>query len=521
MSTSPPRPPLRPRIPYGLSVITLVLLTLGLGAEILILANFFQLNQAAAISEVSTELLPQLSALRIDVLRLDAETQAIFRTEQPDIIALENQRRSAAANLASLRILTIGQAHYQPALDAVDALLRTHDAQLATFQRAPSATQLAALTAELQNSFREAEAALDALALNEEGQFYSATESTLVTVRNIQVILLSASVVILFLGAVLIVTIRQSAQSEISRAYSRLQVAAEVGQAASSILNLDELFATSLNLIRDRFGYYHASIFLLDEQGEQAILRGSTGEIGRQLKERGHRLAVGSNSLIGWVTAHHTPRVALDVGEDPLHFKNERLPDTRSELALPLLAGGQLLGALDVHSLEADAFDDVDLGVLQTLADQIAVAIANATQYGSEQARSRQMAALSEAAAELTGPPQRSEVLLDVIARRALKLLRAEGVGLWVPAGADAIELKVAHDLQSAEAVERGLPAPKSNLINHLHAIGRTLRVDDYLAWAGRSDAAMPFEAALAVPITWQEAVVGVLTLVHLRPGQV
>src|SRR5919108_430009 len=101
MSTSPPRPPIRPRIPYGLSVITLVLLTLGLGAEILILANFFQLNQAAEISEASTDVLPQLSALRIDVLRLDATTQAIFRAEQPDFVTLDNQRRSLAANLAS------------------------------------------------------------------------------------------------------------------------------------------------------------------------------------------------------------------------------------------------------------------------------------------------------------------------------------------------------------------------------------------------------------------------------------
>jgi len=171
----------------------------------------------------------------------------------------------------------------------------------------------------------------------------------------------------------------------VGRRTAQLATAAEIGRAASSMLDLSELLRRTLELIRDRFGYYHASIFLLDETGTQAAIRESTGEIGRQLKERKHTLAVGSQSIIGYVTSRREPRIALDVGADTEYFKNPLLLETRSEMAIPLIVGDRLLGALDVQSREPNAFTSADVTVLQTLANQLAVAINNAELFAAQQ----------------------------------------------------------------------------------------------------------------------------------------
>jgi GAF domain-containing protein len=142
-----------------------------------------------------------------------------------------------------------------------------------------------------------------------------------------------------------------------------------------------------VDLIRERFGFYHVSVFLLDETGTWAELAASTGEPGRMLLARRHRLAVGSNSIIGWVTARRAPRVALDVTQDPFHFRNPLLPETQSEAAVPLLVGDLLLGALDVQSKSPNAFAEDDVRALEAIGGELAVAIdrANLTQQMREE----------------------------------------------------------------------------------------------------------------------------------------
>jgi GAF domain-containing protein len=155
---------------------------------------------------------------------------------------------------------------------------------------------------------------------------------------------------------------------------AQLQVAAEVARDATAARELDELLNRAVNLIRNRFGFYHVSIFLVDEPGEYAILRAATGEAGRQMLEQGHRLRVGQEGIVGTVTDQGEPRIALDVSADAVHFE----PETRSEMGLPLRLGERVIGALDVQSQEEAAFDADDAAVLQTMADQLAVAIENA-----------------------------------------------------------------------------------------------------------------------------------------------
>jgi len=158
----------------------------------------------------------------------------------------------------------------------------------------------------------------------------------------------------------------------------QLRVGAEVAREAAAILDVQKLLDTAVNLISERFGFYHAGVFLVDEPGEYAVLRAASSEGGKRMLARGHRLPVGKLGIVGYVAATGEPRVALDVGEDAVHFANPDLPETRSEMGLPLKVRGRVIGVLDVQSTQEAAFSEDDIVVLQTLADQLAVAIDNA-----------------------------------------------------------------------------------------------------------------------------------------------
>ena len=198
-----------------------------------------------------------------------------------------------------------------------------------------------------------------------------------------------------------------------------LQTAAEVSRAASSILDIDELINTSVNLIRDQFDFYYVGLFLVDAARKWAVLRAGTGEAGQIQIERNHRLKIGAGSMIGWSIDNRTARIALDVGEEAVHFKrNPILPDTRSEMALPLISRDQVIGALTVQSIEREAFSNEDITLLQTMADQLANAIANAELFeGVAQAqkeaesRLRETQALQQLSQNLAETLQVDEIL--------------------------------------------------------------------------------------------------------------
>jgi GAF domain-containing protein len=166
--------------------------------------------------------------------------------------------------------------------------------------------------------------------------------------------------------------------ADLARRTAQLEAAATVARGAAEIRDMDTLLNETVRLISDRFGFYHAGIFLVDEAGEYAVLRAASSEGGQRMLARGHRLAVGKVGIVGYVAGTGKPRIALDVGADAVFFDNPDLPLTRSEMALPLRVGERVIGVLDVQSVEPAAFTDEDVSVLQTLADQVALAIENA-----------------------------------------------------------------------------------------------------------------------------------------------
>jgi putative methionine-R-sulfoxide reductase with GAF domain/HAMP domain-containing protein len=203
----------------------------------------------------------------------------------------------------------------------------------------------------------------------------------------------------------------QRANYQFQKRAIHLETSAEISRAAASILDPQELMQTTADLIRDRFNVYHASLFVLDETGEWAVVRASTGAVGRQMVAQPHRLRVGHESMVGWVCAQRQARIALDVGTDAVHFDNPLLPHTRSEMVLPLLVGDRLLGALDVQSSDEAAFDDDDVRSLQGMADLIAVALENAGLF----AATRRSAQHQRFIAQYTNRLQRATSVADVL----------------------------------------------------------------------------------------------------------
>ena len=336
-----------------------------------------------------------------------------------------------------------------------------------------------------------------------------------------------------------------SLEARVEARTGQLRAGADVGRAVASILEPDQLLREVVNLITDRFGFYYTAVFMLDETGTFAVLREASGEAGRIFKERGHKLEVGGQSMVGVAVAQRKPQIApaQRVGQEAVRFANPLnspdplfsvplLPDTRSQIALPLMVGDRVLGALDVQSTQAAAFDETGAAALQSMADQIAIALNNAEQFQRAEAQAKTQTDLLTAYLELTGQLDRA-VLSDLIIRRAMQLLHADGAGIWLPVGDDEIELvemiSVGQSQVAGQRLAKGL-----GLFGTVFATGRALRVDDYAAWRAqfaRSHAASirdprsniqaaPFHAAIAVPMIWQGGTSGVLAVTHSQPGR-
>ncbi len=198
-----------------------------------------------------------------------------------------------------------------------------------------------------------------------------------------QVIMVGTLAMVGFTVRHLINTSEQSGLA-FQRSAHLLQASAEVGQVMSKMLELDELLPRAVELIRDRFAFYHVQVFMVDEARDYARLVASTGEVGQQLLEREHKLMVGSRSVIGSVTQHAEPVIVTIASADVVHYRNELLPNTRSELALPIMDGEEIIGALDVQSTREDAFTQTDIQALQVMANQLATAIRNARLFTAQ-----------------------------------------------------------------------------------------------------------------------------------------
>jgi PAS domain S-box-containing protein len=187
------------------------------------------------------------------------------------------------------------------------------------------------------------------------------------------------------------ITERKKSEEAIRRRNEYLAVSAEIGKLVTSTLDLNSIFTRTVKLISERFSMYHVAIFIVEETGFNAALREATGIAGAEMKNNHHAVIVNNESIVGQVTSNGQSVVVNDVLKNPIYKFNPLLPETKSEAAIPLRIGNRTIGAVDIQSKFVDAFTEDEVSVLQTLADQIAIAIDNARSFELSQEAVKEM----------------------------------------------------------------------------------------------------------------------------------
>jgi GAF domain-containing protein len=182
--------------------------------------------------------------------------------------------------------------------------------------------------------------------------------------------------------------ILESRNAALSARTRDLNLATETARSLSSLRDLDTLLAESVNLIQNQFGLYHTQVYLMDPSGRTLILRAGTGEAGAELLRREHHLAVGPGSINGRAAAEKRTIVVSDTSQSADFLPNPLLPNTRSQISIPLLAGDALLGVLNMQHDSPDTLHADNLPAFEAVAGQLSIAIQNARLFDeAEQAR--------------------------------------------------------------------------------------------------------------------------------------
>ncbi|GAB4479600.1 MAG: hypothetical protein OHK0031_00060 [Anaerolineales bacterium] len=297
----------------------------------------------------------------------------------------------------------------------------------------------------------------------------------------------------------------------------QLQTVAEISREVSSSLIVDNLLRQAVNLIRERFNFYHASVFLVDSGGEYAVIREATGEAGNQLKRAGHKLAVGSKSIVGSVAQAAEALIVNDISKNPNYYANPLLPDTKAEAAMPLRVGERVLGVLDVQSTHPYAFTDETIKIMQILADQLAVAVVNSELFAEAQERLSQHRLLHHVTTAAASSSSIEEALNSAVQ------------GLQVTMGGDQIAIMLADNEHKTLQVKAsvGYANQESSKLEIPFGVGITgwvaahrqaQRVGDVSKDSRFIALNSKVRSELAIPLIYRNEVLGVLNVESPRP---
>jgi GAF domain-containing protein len=291
----------------------------------------------------------------------------------------------------------------------------------------------------------------------------------------------------------------------------QLETAAQIARDISGSLNLDELLAKAVNFIGQNFDFYHASIFLLDLPGEFAVIRESTGEAGAQLKRTGHKLGVGSKSIVGYVAGRGELLIINDTAKDSTYYANPLLPETRSEAALPLKVGDRILGVLDVQSKHPYAFIEDNVRTLQILSDQLAVAVVNSELFAETQEHLSQHRLLHHITSSAASGTTLEEALESAV--KGLQVtLGGDRVSIWMT-DRDHKFLEVRAAVGYSEEVNEMRVPVGSGITGWVAAHHRLLRIDNVLEDSRYIQASANTRSELAIPLIYRNEVLGVLNV--------
>jgi GAF domain-containing protein len=300
-------------------------------------------------------------------------------------------------------------------------------------------------------------------------------------------------------------------EEESQKRAEQLQIAAEIARDTTNTLDISETLGKAVNLIRDRFGFYHASIFLLDALEEYAVLSEAAGEVGKVMKARGHRLAVGSQSIVGQATSRKQYIVINDVRKEANYYPNPLLPDTQAELTLPMLVGERVLGAIDVQSQQANAFTPDVIDVLKVLADQLAIAVLNGTLFARTQENLGQHRLLHQITVASASAQSVEEALTITV--QALRTSRGgDRVAIFMINDSGKLEIKASAGYETIDLSLKTI-AMGEGIVGMAAQERKPVRVADTLHNTQYIALDPEIRSELAVPILYSDKLVGILNL--------
>ncbi len=307
---------------------------------------------------------------------------------------------------------------------------------------------------------------------------------------------------------------------ESQRRKMQLTTAAEISKAATSILDVSELLSNTVNLLRERFKLYYVAIFLVERAENVAVLRAATGEAGNRMLEQGYKEDITAVSFIGWCIINRQPRILLDVGEDAVVFEDELLPEKRSEMVMPLISRGQVIGAMSVQSDVVAAFSDEDVVIFQTVADQLANAVVNARLYESEQNRRRWSETLRDAGRVLSSTLELQEVLSHILDQLAVIIPYARAA-VMLQSDSHQMHMMAARGFPDEErALQTEVPIHENDVFQQLKESERPLVVDDVTKTDWQQLDWLPLHRSwMGVPLIARDRVFGMISLTREEPN--
>jgi PAS domain S-box-containing protein len=300
------------------------------------------------------------------------------------------------------------------------------------------------------------------------------------------------------------------------RRAQQLQTASEIARDTTGSLETHQILRNAVNLIRERFDYYHASVFLIDPTGRYAVLQEASGKVGETMKKIGHRLEVGSSSLVGRATAEAKPVVVNDTPSHPNYYPNPLLPETRSEIVVPLKIGSRVLGALDVQSNRINAFSPEDTHTLEILADQLSIALENANLFSKTQDQIAKQKLLRQLTLAASSASDLDEALQNIVASLNQSLEETR-VSVYFTGVADTLEIRASagydYEHKPADQIKFG-----EGIIGNAASSRKPVLYLQNVAESTDFPNGSDIPSVLAVPILYLDDLLGVLTLESSRP---
>ncbi|MEZ4867317.1 MAG: GAF domain-containing sensor histidine kinase [Caldilineaceae bacterium] len=305
----------------------------------------------------------------------------------------------------------------------------------------------------------------------------------------------------------------EAAEIALRRRARQLEAANQISRKATTLLDMDQLLPQVVQLIQSHFGYYHVHLLLVDGQSNKLVLRECSGEVESVLLERGLQLEIDAQSIVGTVAQRGQALLCNNIGQEWRYQPHELLAQARSEVAVPLKIGQQILGVLDVQSEQVNAFQPDDLTLLQTLGDQVAIAIRNAHLFQETRHQFHAMRALHEIALKVTSRLGSNQILSGIL-EEAAHFLHAQGSALSLyDTTTHLIRIAAVHNFPR-EYLGATLQVGEGGA-GQVIATQQPVVINDYQQWAERSKIFQdsPYNVILSVPLRWEQAVFGVLTV--------